>query len=50
MAAKPIAERSGSVTPAAAPEDLGAPHDAKEALFKKFIEWQRNSASQGLNP
>jgi uncharacterized protein len=47
MAAKPIAERSGSVTPAAAPEDMGAPRDAKEALFKKFIEWQRSS---GLNP
>jgi hypothetical protein len=35
------------VTPAAAPEDMGAPRDAKEALFKKFIEWQRSS---GLNP
>ncbi len=50
MAAKPIAERSGSVTPTAAPEDPGPTQDTQDALFKKFIEWQRSSANQGLNP
>jgi hypothetical protein len=45
MTARPIAETSGSVPAAAAPRA-----DGKEALFRQFIEWQRDPAKQGLNP
>ncbi len=45
MAPRPIAETSASATEAAAPSEAG-----KEALFKQFMEWQRDPAKQGLNP
>jgi TRAP transporter TAXI family solute receptor len=45
MAARPIAETSNSVTTSPAPSA-----DGKEALFRRFIEWQRDPMKQGLTP
>jgi hypothetical protein len=45
MTARPIAKTSGSVAAAAASRA-----DGKEALFRQFIEWQRDPAKQGLSP
>jgi hypothetical protein len=45
MAARPIAETSGSATAAAVPSA-----DRQEALFRQFIEWQHGPAKQGLIP
>ena len=43
MTAKPIAASAGVVAKAAVPQNLVMNLDQKEALFKKFIEWQRSS-------
>ncbi len=43
MAAKPIAASAGVVATATVPQSLVMSRDQKEALFKKFIEWQRRS-------
>ena len=43
MTAKPIAASAGVVAKAAVPQNLVMSLDQKEALFKKFIEWQRSS-------
>ena len=45
MAAKPIAASAGVVATATVPESLVMSRDQKEALFKKFIEWQRSSGN-----
>jgi uncharacterized protein len=50
MAARPIAEKSGTVTDATVTDAVGAREEGKEALFRQFIEWQRDSAKHGLNP
>ena len=43
ITAKPIAASAGVVAKAALPQNLVMNLDQKEALFKKFIEWQRSS-------
>ena len=45
MIAKPIAASAGVVAKAAVPQNLVMGPDQKEALFKKFIEWQRSSGN-----
>ena len=45
MVAKPIAASAGVVAKAAVPQNLVMSPDQKEALFKKFIEWQRSSGN-----
>ena len=50
LAARPIAEKSDSRVPPAVMGEPATSEDRKEALFKQFIEWQRSSAGQDLNP